>query len=263
MRHRFIRIWLLALLPLTPCAHGQEDPDTLYQVSTIDALLAGVYEPLARVGDVLAHGDFGLGTFEALDGELILLDGVVYQAAADGRVRTMPATTGTPFMAVTRFETDRTLTPPAQQSYADFKTWLESAMPSRNVIYAVRVDGAFAKVAYRSVPRQQKPYPPLLEASKQQKLFEHANVTGTLIGFWCPPFTKGVNVPGFHLHFLSADRAYAGHVLDFQLIRGEVRLDLTNRWDVQFPMAPDFLAADLERDRSAALHRVEQRQSNR
>ncbi|KAA6185113.1 acetolactate decarboxylase [Thiohalocapsa marina] len=241
-------------------AEGQVERgrDTLYQVSTIDALLDGVYGPMATLADVLPHGDVGIGTFEALDGELILLDGQVYQAAADGVVRPMPPETATPFIAVTHFDADQSLTPPAGQDFAGFKTWLEAALPSRNIVYAIRVDGHFGSIRYRSVPRQQTPYPPLAEAAREQVFFARDDIEGTLIGFWCPSFTKGVNVPGFHLHFLSADRRHGGHVLDFTLAEAAVQLDHTNGWDVQLPMQPAFLASDLGADRSEALHAVEQ-----
>jgi acetolactate decarboxylase len=112
----------------------------LYQVSTIDALLSGVYDSAATVGDVTEHGGFGLGTFDALDGELIALDGVVYQAAFDGSVTVMSSSTGTPFMAVTHFEADRVLNAPAPFDYAAFKQWLETSLPSRNIVYAVQAD---------------------------------------------------------------------------------------------------------------------------
>ncbi|EXJ14297.1 acetolactate decarboxylase [Imhoffiella purpurea] len=237
---------------------AQAGDDILYQVSTIDALLAGVYEPVAQVGEVMEHGDFGLGTFEALDGEAILFEGQIYQAASDGTVRLMPETAGTPFMAVTHFDRDLALTPPAGQTFSDFKDWLEAALPSRNIAYAIRVDGHFDRVRYRSVPRQTPPYPPLAEAAKSQTFFERKDISGTLVGFWCPAYTKGVNVPGFHLHFLSEDRQHAGHLLDFVLTEGQVALDLTDDWSVDLPMDPSFLDADLESDRSQALHQVEQ-----
>jgi acetolactate decarboxylase len=239
-------------------AQAGEERDILYQVSTIDALLAGVYEPAARIDEVLPYGDFGLGTFEALDGELILLDGQVYQAAANGSINLMPPATGTPFITVTKFDSDRVLPAPAGQSFAAFKTWLEGELPSRNIPYAIRVDGRFDQINYRSVPRQTKPYPPLAEASKQQTLFEQRAINGTLIGFWSPAYTKGINVPGFHLHFLSDDRRYGGHVFDFVLAEGTVRLDPTDRLEVKLPMDAAFLQSDLGSDRSAALHKVEQ-----
>ncbi len=253
------RLLPLAALAIALNAQAGGPRDTLYQVSTIDALLSGIYDPLVRLGDVLPHGDFGLGTFEALDGELILLEGKVYRAGADGTVTLRPPATGTPFVAVTQFDTDQVLEVPAGLDYAGFKTWLESHLPSRNIPYAVRLDGRFDQVSYRSVPRQSRPFRPLGEV--QQSFFEQGATAGTLVGFWCPDFTKGVNVPGFHLHFLSDDRRHAGHLLDFRLASGKVQLDLTDDWDVKLPMTPAFLDRDLAGDRSAALHAIEQGKS--
>jgi acetolactate decarboxylase len=55
------------LMTFTFCAQAQDNRDLLYQVSTIDALLSGIYDSVATVGDVLNHGGFGLGTFDAVD----------------------------------------------------------------------------------------------------------------------------------------------------------------------------------------------------
>jgi len=256
MTRSFFVATILGLAALAAAA--EDDHDVLFQVSTIDALLAGVYDPQATVGEALTHGDFGLGTFEGLNGELILFEGQVYQAAYDGTISRMPAETGTPFIAVTHFDRDQQLEVTADQTYADFKIWLESALPSRNMIYAVRVDGHFSHMVYRSVPRQTKPYPPLAEASKEQAVFEQQNLRGSLIGFWCPSFVKGLNVPGFHLHFLSDDRQHGGHLLDFSMSAGTVSLDDTNGWNLDLPKTAAFLDSDLGADRSAALHTVEQ-----
>ncbi|NCA69756.1 MAG: acetolactate decarboxylase [Sphingobacteriia bacterium] len=251
------KLTAILLLLLVANAHAGQDREILYQVSTIDALLAGRYEPMAELSEVLAHGDFGLGTFEALDGELILLDGQVYQAGVDGQVRLMSPQSMTPFITLTHFDADQVLEPPPGQDLSTFQAWLESALPSRNLIYAIRVDGHFPSIRYRSVPRQAQPYPSLAEAAAEQVFFERQDIEGTLIGFWCPVFTKGVNVPGFHLHFLSADRQHGGHVLDFTLAAGRVQLDPTNGWQVQLPTAPAFLASELGEDRSQALHAIE------
>jgi acetolactate decarboxylase len=238
-------------------AQAGNDRDTLYQVSTIDALLAGIYEPLAELGEVLQHGDFGIGTFEALDGELILLDGQAYQAGVDGQVRPMSPQSMTPFIAVTHFDADQVLEPPLGQDLATLQAWLESELPSRNLFYAIRIDGHFPSIRYRSVPRQAQPYPPLVEAASWQVFFERQDIECTLVGFWCPSFTQGVNVPGFHLHFLSADRQHGGHVLGFTLAAGRVQIDLTDGWQVRLPMAPTFLASELGEDLSQTLHEVE------
>lgn len=254
-----MRMLLTALgLVVAIAAQADDDNDVLYQVSTIDALLSGVYDSVATVGSVAEHGNFGLGTFAALDGELILLDGIIYQAAVDGAVNVMPPATGTPFIAVTRFEPDQVLEVPTAQDYMAFQQWLEDKLPSRNIFYAVRVEGGFASITYRSVPPQKKPYAPLAEITREQIVFERKNITGTLIGFWCPAFAKGVNVPGFHLHFLSADRRHGGHVLNFSVEQATVGVDETAGWDIKLPMVAGYLDANLSTDRSTELHAVEQ-----
>jgi len=234
--------------------------DQLYQVSTIDALLAGVYDRAASVGELLQYGDFGIGTFDALDGELIALDGIVYRAASDGSVEAVPLDTGTPFMAVTAFTPDERFRLSAATDFATFQQQLEQDFPSRNLIYAIKAEGRFDWIRYRSVPRQQRPYVPLAEISDQQVLFEEREIEGSLVGFWCPPFVAGLNVPGFHLHFLSADRAHGGHLLDFDGAQLQVGIDHTSAWQVALPTLPSYLDADLESDRSAELHSVEKTQ---
>ena len=254
---RTLMLSLLLALAGTGAVSAADD-DTVYQLSTIDALLSGLYDGVAPVGAVAAHGGFGLGTFDRLDGEMIVLDGVIYQAAFDGAVNVMPGTARSPFLVVTRCDADWFLPAPAGVSYQDWRTWLEARLPSPNLFYAVRVDGRFRDMRVRSVPRQdRKPYPPLAEVAAGQAVFDRASGDGTLLGFWCPAYAKGLNVPGFHLHFLAAERDYGGHVLDFTIAEGRVRIDTTAGWRIQLPLDPAFADADLARDRTGALHAVE------
>ncbi|MGB5831758.1 MAG: acetolactate decarboxylase [Thiohalocapsa sp.] len=255
-----MRTLLIALgLVASVAAHADQRNDQLYQVSTMDALLSGVYDSVATVSSVTEHGDFGLGTFAALDGELMLLDGVVYQAVFDGTVNAMPPSTGAPFMAVTRFEADQVHDVPEAQDYATFQRWLKDKLPSDNLCYAVRVDGGFAHISYRSVPPQEKPYAPLGEViANEQTVFEQKNIDGTLMGFWCPAFSEGINVPGFHLHFLSADRRRGGHLLNFKSANATTSVDTTAMRNISLPSITNYLRADLSDDRSAELQAVEQ-----
>ncbi len=188
----------------------------------------------------------------------MVLDGIVYQAIFDGSINVMPPSAGTPFMAVTDFVPDRVLDAPELQSYTAFSEWLEGHLPSRNIAYAVRVDGRFANITFRSVARQQRLYPPLVEVTRNQAVFKRKEVDGTLMGFWCPAFMNGVNVAGLHLHFLSADRSDGGHVLDLSLTTAKVGVDDTNGWDVQLPMVPAYLNADLGADNGGDLQSAEQ-----
>ena len=254
---------LLACLSLVLCLSGpalaRDLPgrDTLYQVSTLDALLAGVYAPAVRVAEVLRHGDLGLGTFEALDGEMVVLDGRAYQAKADGRVRPAPAALGVPFAQVTFFEPDLRLVRLDASSLEALGAALDRGLPSLNVYWALRARGRFSLVKVRSVPAQEKPYPPLAEAAKGQAVFELRNVEGDLVGLRSPASARGDGVPGWHLHFLTRDRRRGGHVLALSAPSLAAELDLTPALALTLPDTPDFRKADLSGERDAELHRAE------
>lgn len=247
--------WSLLFLLLAGCATAPKN--TLTQVSTIDALLAGAYDGQMTVGELLTYGDLGIGTFDALEGEMIVIDHQVYQARADGSVRQMPKQTTTPFAAVVRFSADRRSALCGPLNAEMLRQEIDRQAPDQNRFTAVRIDGTFCAMKVRSVPKQTKPYPPLAEVAQHQAVFEYTNITGTVLGFRCPPFVKGVNVPGYHLHFISADRAHGGHILDFTAAGGTLQLDACSRFYMVLPDGQAFNAIDLTQDRSQELEKVE------
>ena len=230
--------------------------DILYQASTINALLAGGYAGILTCGELTRHGDFGLGTFEALDGEMIVLDRTVYQVRNDGTVQTAGPAVLTPFANVTFFEPDVTFELRGIESLDRLQKEIERRLVNRHIFYAIRLDGAFDALKVRSVPKQTKPYPKLAEVVKHQSVFELKDIKGTLIGFWCPAFAQALNVPGFHLHFLAEDRKSGGHVLDCRLKEGKVSLDLTAGFTLQLP-EKGFGQLDLSGSRAKELDAVE------
>ena len=209
-----------------PSERGSENPrlfsdktpgerDVLYQVSTIDALVLGVYDGVQPAGEVEKHGDFGIGTFEALDGEMIAVDGRYYQVTSDGAVHVVNSSVMVPFATVTFFDNDATIIVNGGGNLTTFTTGIDKGLPSKNLIYAVRADATFPEMVVRAIPRQEKPYPPLAGAATHQVVTRLENTTGTIVGFYLPAFMKGVNMPGYHLHYISSDRKSGGHVLDF------------------------------------------------
>jgi acetolactate decarboxylase len=231
---------------------------TLTQWSTIDALLKGYYEGVATLGEVKQSGDFGLGTFEGLDGEMLLVDGVVYQIDSHGAVHKPGDAVRTPFAAVTFFKSDIELEIPAGLTLEQVQSQIDAVLPSKNVFYALRVTGRFQEMRTRSVHKQSEPYPPLSEVVKTQALFSLTKTEGTLAGLWCPSFAKSVNVPGFHFHYLAADRKSGGHVLG--LLTGEgmrAQISVLREFSMKLPTATSFDALDLSGDRSKELHAVE------
>jgi len=241
----------------TPDPPGADALHEVFQNSTINALLEGVYDGSITYGELRRHGDFGLGTFNALDGEMIAVDGGFYQVKADGIAYPVADGQRTPFATVLFFRPTlrRSLTGPLD--YEHLQTLVDGLVEGPNLFYAVRVDGRFASVTTRSVPRQEKPYPPLADVAKTQPVFHLEDVGGTLAGFRFPDFARGLNVPGFHLHFLTEDRRAGGHVLDLMLECGEVAIDASASFHLELPTDPIFLHADLGHVPGDELDRAE------
>lgn len=254
--------WMLFLCLIAGLSRAEtrEDSlrhDRLFQTSLIDALLAGEYSGVMTVGNLRRHGDFGLGTFHRLDGEMVVLDGVVYQVSADGRVRIALDHETTPFAAVAFFDPDRDLELSGVTSLEALGQSLDGRLPSLNWFYALRIEATVDSITVRSVPPQDPPYPVLAEVVGHQSVWTRREVRGTLVGLRCPAFVKGINVPGYHWHFISEERDFGGHVLDVTLNRFTVAVDRIPDWSVTLPDTTGFGDLDLERDRAVALDRVE------
>ena len=255
-----IRIVLCVSLFLAFCLTAASEPpaDTVTQVSTIDALLAGVYGGHLSCGELLGHGDLGIGTFRDLDGEMVVSEGRVYQVRADGHVYEPSLELTTPFASVVRFLPDRSQEIEEPTDLDSLKRVVDKAASNQNLFCAIRIKGLFSSMKTRSVPAQHKPYPPLAEVTERQPVFEMADVTGTIVGFRSPPYVKGINVPGYHLHFLSDDRTCGGHILDFTLETGTVEIDVCNRLFMILPVdAASFGEVDLSQDRTQDLEKAE------
>ena len=234
------------------------DRDILYQVSTIDALMQGVFDGVQPVGEIRKHGDFGIGTFDALDGEMIVLDGVVYQAKADGHMYVAADSQTTPFATVTYFDRDQTAITDRAMNLSEFSSVMASRLPTGNMIYAVRIHGTFPSVKVRAIPAQHKPNPTLSAASVNQSVYTYANSTGSIVGFYTPDFFRGVNVAGYHLHFISDDRKTGGHILEITIpANTSVEYDITPGFAMALPTSGDFTGADLSKDLSGDLAKVE------
>lgn len=234
--------------------------ETVFQTSTIVALLAGVYDGDTSCGDLLEHGNFGIGTFDRLDGEMIILDGDVYQIKADGKVYQPDLSMKTPFATVCLFEADTHIPLKPGSDYEAIENLLNTSAPNQNLFYAIKITGEFKQMKTRRVPGQQKPYPPLKEVTRNQPEFEMDNVSGTIVGFRCPAYVKGINVLGCHLHFISDDRTRGGHILSFEIADGSCEVDVLDHYFLKLPAGTqEFAETDLSKDRSPDLEDVEKR----
>ena len=235
----------------------EHEPHVLFQASTIGALLEGAYDGDVTFAELADHGDLGLGTLNALDGEMIALDGRFYRADVDGGVSRIAPDTRTPFAVVVPFspKIDVAIDSPLDQ--AALLSALEDAMPNDVRACALRIDGHFGFVRARSVPRQHPPYRPLTEVVAEQHVFELRNLRGTLVGFRFPDYSGTIEVSGFHLHFLSEDRRRGGHVLDCRVQRATARLDPSTELHIELPPGVELSGDHLDLDAEAAVRRVE------
>jgi acetolactate decarboxylase len=217
----------------------------LWQISMVSALLEGVYEGDVTYAELAKHGDFGLGTFNDLDGEMIAIDGKFFQLTSDGTAHVVDLMQKTPFAVMTFFtpEVARRLEHPVMRS--ELYALLDDLAPSRNLFYAIRIDGRFSRVLTRTVPRQTKPYRPLTEVVQTQPTFEFTNVTGTIAGFRSPDYMQGISVAGYHLHFITSDRIGGGHVLDLTIEDATLAIDHSSGLHVELPETSAFLSAGL------------------
>ena len=162
-----------------------------------------------------------------------------------------------PFAAVTRFEMDQTAALENAANFTELARQLDRYLPSRNAFYALRIDGTFPYVQTRSVPAQEKPYPRLADAVENQSVFNFTNVTGSVVGIWSPEFAEGVNVPGYHLHFITEDRKAGGHILEIQVANATAQMDVTAGFAMQLPSSGDFYEVDLTGDLQEELEKIE------
>ena len=221
--------------------HGRE----VYQTSTMGPLLRGVYDGNVPIRELLRHGDFGLGTFNRLDGEMLVLDGVCYQLRSDGRATIADPQQRTPFAAVTWFHTDHTLEVSAPSDRAGVTALIDGALESTNLMVAVRVAGEFSMIRTRTVTEQHQPYRPFTDATQDQQEVVFEDVTGTLAGLRMPEFEQGISVAGYHSHFIDEDHRHGGHALDYLLVRGTVEISVRSELHLSLQRTPEFLGADL------------------
>jgi acetolactate decarboxylase len=230
----------------------------IYQTSMMSALIDGVYDGSMTIAELLEHGNFGLGTFNDLDGELVAFDSEVHQLREDGSARVAAMDQKTPFAVVTHFRPTITGQLTTTLEKVDVQDLIDRMVGSPNLFCAFRIDGRFERVETRTVPRQTKPYRPMLKAIESQPVFTFENTSGTLVGFRCPPYVQGINVAGFHVHYITDDRKGGGHVLDYRLLEGKLELAKISKLRIDLPHTESFQQATLHSEEmNAAIEAAE------
>ena len=230
--------------------------NSLYVSSPVNALVQGILREDKTLQQVLRHGNFGLGTFNDLDGEMVLVDGIFYQLRSDGTALIPNLEIGTPYACVTHLNPVISFDAPKNGNYHDLQQAIAESMLSNNLIYAIRVEGTFTNLRARSVPKQDA-YRPLVDVADDQKEFRYERIAGQLVGFWTPDFMHSISVPGFHLHFLSADKTHGGHLLELIIEDAKVWMQPLDQMSLDLPHTIEYLHANLDQDNSADLNKAE------
>jgi len=230
--------------------------DYIYFCSPINAIVEGIYEEKIPFTHIKTQGDFGLGTFDHLDGEMVMLDGNIYQMTADGKVKQVDEKSLTPYSCVTFY---RPLTEEFLEeslNYQAFLAWLKDLLPSLNIFYAIRIEGYFENVKVRSVPKTEN-YKPLVEVAQTQPEFEFSHIRGTLAGFYAPSYMSSISVPGLHLHFISEDVQHGGHLMSCCPKGIKVGIQFIHSLKMDIPLSLDYLTCDFKRDTAKDLDKAE------
>lgn len=237
---------------------AQKDKNTtIYQYATINALMEGGFDGDLNLGALQKKGSFGIGTFNELDGEMIGFDNHFYQIKSDGKAYPVDPSQKTPFAVVTNFSKENVVF--AHQSFDLKKLYalLDTISPNKNLYVAYKIKVKCQKIKTRSVSKQIKPYPLMIDAVKKQSVFELGTVSGTLIGFRFPEYMKGLNVPGYHFHFLSDDKKVGGHVLDLLGSNFEIEIDYMDDFEMHIPNNEAFNELNLAKTKAEDLEKVE------
>lgn len=250
-------MFLVKIFFLWSFVYASEEKETIFQVSTINALMEGVYDGDVTFSELKKHGNIGIGTVDDLDGEMIALDGKFYQVKTDGIAYMLNSKTETPFAIVTYFDPEFKTSLAREVNCKELNAYLDGLLESKNIFYAIKIEGKFKYIKTRSVPEQKKPYPKLTEAVKNQTVFEFSDVEGAIIGFWCPQYAENVNVPGYHFHFITKDRKKGGHLLECKIENVTIEIDDCNKMILDLPKTSDFNNADLNVSKQQELEKVE------
>ena len=244
-----IAAWAFVIFAWAGSAPGyaqvSEPKGTMFQVSTVTGLERGFFYPVTNVGQMRQHGDIGVGAFEGMEGELLIIDGQAYNAMYDGKVVPVPDNSPIVYGAAAFLTANRTESLQNISSYEQLQQSLEKLLPNRNIFYVFKIQATFNHLKVRRTAKQEKPYTGLAAVIKGQSTFEFNNIKGTLIGFRCPAYIQGIYAPGFHLHFISEDRQKGGHVLEANVASLTAQIGYLTQMHLLLPDNEGTRAVDL------------------
>lgn len=232
--------------------------DRLFTAGYAHAFIGGLYDGYYPYNKLKLNGDFGLGAPDKLDGELVLLNGKIYQTQHTGKTFEVNNNALTPYAVVHFFKADKKFELNKVVNRKTLYTYLDSILINTNGIYAIHLKGKFTTLTTRAFPPvTKKPYQPLAEMLSLQQFFNFKTIEGDLIGYKLPEYMDGANITGYHFHFLSDDKKSGGHIIDFTAENLTIEIDYLNSFTVDIPQTADFNNYDFSKDRREELKSVE------
>lgn len=238
---------------------NQRHVNNFYNYGVINAFIGGLYRGTLPLKKLKLKGDFGLGAPDMLDGELTIINGKAYQTKASGETIVVNNDHLTSFASVTFFKADTTLVQTTATDKGLALNIIGKLLPSKNNMYAIKISGKFSYIKTRAFPPvENEPFPQLANILDRQRFFEYKNTAGTLIGFFLPDYLHGINVGGFHFHFLSSDKKQGGHMLDFQGQALKIEVARLKTFEMETPNDKGFREFKFIKEENKSLQKVEQ-----
>lgn len=222
--------------------------DLFYHYSIWYAFVNKIYDGDLTVGAAKQKGDIGLGSYDRLAGELIMLDGVAYRASEDGKVSVAKDEDKIVYLNTTFFDAEQSFKIERANSYEDLRSQINPQLPSQNLFYAFKIHGQFKKMKCGGLREQKPPFTEGLDVLiPNRPIFEREDFSGTMVGFWCPKYIGDINVEAYHLHFVSDDKSFAGHVMEFEAEKLEVSIDYISQYQFEVPTSEQFLKGEFDK----------------
>lgn len=224
-------------------SNGLTKPEaTFYQYNIWAAFVNKVFDGHLKVSFLKQHGDIGLGSFDHLDGEMVMLNGIAYRIREDGVVSEGNPDDEIAYADACFFKSDTSIHVNSFRNYDSLRSRLNQYLPSPNHFYAFTIHGVFDSLTLGGVPKQSPPFEKGLDVLiPQRPVFKGGNITGTMVGFYCPQFIGDINTSGYHFHFISDDKQLGGHVMELTSGKNvEIMMQKLVRYHFDMPASSAF-----------------------
>lgn len=234
----------------------------LRQYGITSAMAGGIYEGDLTVKELLSWGDFGIGAPNYLNGELTVVDGkawhtVVGKESPEETAEADDAEKLAHAFAL-RFSPDFSFELEGVVDQRSMEERISAQLDNPNGMYAFRITGKFEQMSTRAFPPLPKDcHTPTSELMGREHVFEYADTEGIIVTTWIPAWLDGINIPGYHSHFISTDGTQGGHVLSFTGRDMKVEVCIVTGLCLSVQYSDEFRRFNFNKVSSDDIHRLE------